>query len=204
MNREPAIIYVVRHGESEYNRDGILSGQVDPSLTDKGRRQARRTKQALKDVRFDMAYSSDLQRAAKTAEIIFGKPIHPSRQLVGLRERTFGSIDGKSEKTMDGVHEKMLAMSDQDSWQYKHVPDMESDAELSLRFVNELEKLAKNHPGEIILVGAHGGTARSMLMRLKKLAYKDFPRKSFQNGDYIKLTYDGKKLKVEDIVRLGK
>jgi broad specificity phosphatase PhoE len=68
---ETCYIYVVRHGESVYNRDDVVSGQNNPKLTALGRQQANETKAKLAKIKFDEVYSSDLQRASDTAAIIF-------------------------------------------------------------------------------------------------------------------------------------
>lgn len=58
-------VYIVRHGETEENRQGIMQGQLDTPLNAAGLRQAELAADALEDVPFGAAYSSDLQRARK-------------------------------------------------------------------------------------------------------------------------------------------
>ena len=60
-----AKVYIVRHGETDANREGIIQGQLDTALNDAGIGQARLAADALEDVPFGAAYSSDLQRAMK-------------------------------------------------------------------------------------------------------------------------------------------
>lgn len=59
-----AKIYIIRHGETQENRDGIIQGQRDTKLNEQGRKQAVLLGEGLKDVKFDTAYSSDLSRAS--------------------------------------------------------------------------------------------------------------------------------------------
>ncbi|TBU43605.1 phosphoglycerate mutase-like protein [Dichomitus squalens] len=92
-----AKVYIVRHGETDANRQGIIQGQLDTVLNDAGINQARLTADALEDVPFGAAYSSDLQRAKKTAEIVLES--HPNVQLEtteALRERYMGEWQGGS------------------------------------------------------------------------------------------------------------
>ncbi|KAJ7217027.1 phosphoglycerate mutase-like protein [Mycena pura] len=88
-------VYLVRHGETQENRDGVFQGQLDTELNETGVRQARLVADALRSVHFDAAYSSDLRRALKTAEIILA---HRSdieiRREEALRERFLGSLQG--------------------------------------------------------------------------------------------------------------
>ena len=64
-----AIVYLVRHGETEENRQGVMQGQLDTPLNDAGVEQARLAADALEDVPFRAAYSSDLQRAWKVSAV---------------------------------------------------------------------------------------------------------------------------------------
>jgi broad specificity phosphatase PhoE len=193
------IIYLVRHGQTTDNEASILSGHVDPNLTKKGEEQACLTKLRLKDIHLDAAYSSDLRRAIKTAEIIYGKPIPKANQILGLRERNFGSLDGKPEEHYIKGNEKKKMISHEESWVYKHVPDMESDHELSLRFIPALESVAKQNYGKTILVVAHGGAIRTALTKLQGLTHNEFPPGSFKNGGYAELIYENNKFKVVQV-----
>ena len=81
-------VFIVRHGETEENKQLIVQGQLDTQLNSEGKRQADLTAKALKDVPFDTCYSSDLRRAADTAERIL--VYHPGVELqtkTVLRER---------------------------------------------------------------------------------------------------------------------
>ncbi|KAI0362498.1 phosphoglycerate mutase-like protein, partial [Trametes cingulata] len=95
-----AKVYIVRHGETDHNRQNIIQGQLDTPLNAAGVRQAELAADALEDVPFEAggaAYSSDLQRARKTAEIILEK--HPGVKLEvaeALRERHMGDWQGGS------------------------------------------------------------------------------------------------------------
>ena len=153
----------------------------------------------MKGVNFDTAYSSDLDRAIKTGEIIYDKPIPKANQLPRLRERNFGSLDGKPEKHYTKGNEKKKAMTHDESWIYKHVPDMESDHELSGRFIAALEAVASQNPGKTILVVAHGGAIRISLMKLQGFTSNELPPGSFQNGGYAELAYVNNNFKVVQV-----
>ena len=62
--------YIVRHGQTEWNVLHRIQGQLDSSLTEQGKQEAKETAKKLKDVHFDVIYSSDLLRSKHTAEII--------------------------------------------------------------------------------------------------------------------------------------
>jgi broad specificity phosphatase PhoE len=88
----PTNVYIVRHGETEDNKQKIIQGHLDTILNSEGKRQADLVAKALKDIPFDVCYSSDLQRATGTAERIL---VHHSgvalQTQIAVRERVRGS-----------------------------------------------------------------------------------------------------------------
>ncbi|KAJ7154286.1 phosphoglycerate mutase-like protein [Mycena filopes] len=90
-----ARIYVVRHGETQENKDSVIQGQLDTQLNETGLEQARRVADALRSVHFDAAYSSDLARALKTAQVILEHRTDiVIRKEEALRERFLGELQG--------------------------------------------------------------------------------------------------------------
>ena len=97
-----AVLTIVRHGQSEANKKRIIQGWThDTTLTDLGVKQAKAAGQALKDVKFHQAYSSDLKRANKTCQIILEENQQSAisaeniKQDKLLREKKFGIFEGK-------------------------------------------------------------------------------------------------------------
>jgi probable phosphoglycerate mutase len=154
---EATRIIAVRHGETAWNVDSRIQGQTDIALNDTGRRQARRVGEALAGEPITAVYSSDLGRAHETAKSIAelaGIPVVPEE---GLRERSFGMFEGK---TFDEIHQTWPDHAQ--NWR-KRVPDWqppeggESLLELRERVTRTMHALASRHPGEQIVVVAHGG-----------------------------------------------
>ena len=83
-------LWLVRHGETERSRDGILAGWADIPLTARGEEQARSLRPLLADNGFASAWSSDLQRTARTAALAWGEAPPEPR----LREANFGHLEG--------------------------------------------------------------------------------------------------------------
>src|SRR3990167_9697869 len=132
-------LYLVRHGETEWNKTGIVMGQLDSLLTETGLGQAETTAQELKGVNFDAIFSSDLHRAHRTAEII-----KLERELViqtskALRERTYGSWEGKLgedyRKNFQHFFDKVKQLSEKEQKEFKFAGDIESDEEIIGRFI---------------------------------------------------------------------
>lgn len=198
MSKQTTTIYLVRHGESEFNKSGIVGGDSD--LTEQGKEQIEETKHALRHVKFDEVYSSDLKRAMQTAEIIYGKSVKETNKMHVLRERNFGAFENRPDHLYQEANKKRKTLTHEQGWVYKHVPDYESDHEVSLRFMSTLEKIAKSNTGKTVLIGGHGSAIRVVLMTVAGYTYDDFPAGSFTNGSYVELRYDPKRgLKVIQI-----
>ncbi len=150
-------IIAVRHGETAWNADARIQGQRDIGLNDTGRWQARRVGEALASEEITAVYTSDLGRAHQTAQPIAdvaGIPVVPDE---GLRERSFGMFEGK---TFDEIHQTWPDHAH--NWR-KRIPEWEppeggeSLLQLRERVTRTLQALASRHPGQQIVVVAHGG-----------------------------------------------
>jgi 2,3-bisphosphoglycerate-dependent phosphoglycerate mutase len=154
---EATRIIAVRHGETAWNLAARIQGQLDVGLNDTGRWQARRVGEALASEPIATVYTSDLGRAHQTAQSIAeltGVPVVPDE---GLRERSFGIFEGK---TFTEIEETWPDHAY--NWR-KRIPDWEppeggeSLLQLRERVTRTLHALAARHPGEQIVVVAHGG-----------------------------------------------
>ena len=149
-------ITAVRHGETAWNVDTRIQGQLDIGLNAKGRWQAERAGQALAGEDISVVYASDLWRAYDTA-LSIAKPHGLNVQTdEGLRERGFGEFQGK---TFAEIETTLPDMAQQ--WR-KRVPDFappggESLLHLRERVVVCLQALAQRHVGQHIAVVSHGG-----------------------------------------------
>jgi len=154
---DPTRIIAVRHGETSWNADARIQGQRDIGLNDTGRWQAQRVGHALAEEAITAVYSSDLERAHATAQSISevkGIPVIPHE---GLRERSFGMFEGK---TFDEIHQEWPEHAH--NWR-KRIPEWqppeggESLIQLRERVTRTVQELAARHPGEQIVLVAHGG-----------------------------------------------
>jgi broad specificity phosphatase PhoE len=95
-------------------------------------------------------------------------------------------------KELEEKHkETVLSLSEDKKWKFKYAEDIESDHELAKRFVGALREIAENNKRKTILVVAHGGTIRSMLVELGYARLNQLPRGSIDNAAFAKLVYDG-------------
>lgn len=154
---EATRIVAVRHGETAWNVDARIQGQLDIQLNDRGRWQARRVGQALAAEELAAIYSSDLGRAHETARCIAEAAGLDVVAHQGLRERCFGIFEGK---TFDEIQQAWPAHAQ--DWR-KRIPEWEppqggeSLLQLRERVTRTVSDLAARHRGEQIAVVAHGG-----------------------------------------------
>jgi broad specificity phosphatase PhoE len=199
------VLYVMRHGQTTHNRDDVISGHVDPDLTEQGVKQAHAVKDKLSHIHFDEVYSSDLQRAAKTASIVYGEDVPSHHQFFELRERSYGHIEGTHNDNLRGLREKHKprydALPEDERWKYKHAEDMESDHEVAARFITKIRQIAEDNLGKTVLIGTHGGALRVLVVGLGYMTTFELPPSggAFKNGAFVKLIYDGKKLRVDEV-----
>ena len=153
---EATRIIAVRHGETAWNVDARIQGQLDIQLNETGRWQARRVGHALSGEQISAVYSSDLGRAHDTARAIAEAAGIAVLPHPGLRERRFGMFEGK---TFDEIHQHWPEHAH--NWR-KRIPEWEppqggeSLLQLRERVTRTVSDLAARHPGEQIAVVAHG------------------------------------------------
>jgi broad specificity phosphatase PhoE len=149
-------LLLVRHGETDWNREGRWQGHSDTHLNEIGRAQAERVAGELDGV--DVVYSSDLARARETAEIIAGRSGLPVRLDARLRERSFGAWEGLSAAEIEAefrdAHLRWLA------GEGPGADDAEPFDAFGRRVREALGEILERHPDETVLVVAHGGTVR--------------------------------------------
>ena len=149
-------ILAVRHGETAWNRDTRIQGHTDIDLNDHGRWQAARLAQALAQEPIAAFYASDLARARETADAVARRHGGAVQTDPRLRERCFGRFEGHTWAELEALHPQEAT-----AWRQR-VPDFappagESLLQLQNRVVPAVSELASRHPGEQILIVAHGG-----------------------------------------------
>ena len=160
---DTARFVLVRHGETDYNREGRWQGsESDPPLTARGRRQAQGVAEELAGAEFDALYTSDLVRAVETARVLAGAFGLQPRVLEGLREMSHGHWEGKTLGEILETWPEEHAAFEADPRGVRR-PGGDSYGDLAARVWPLLDSLADRHPGESILVVTHGGPIRLVL-----------------------------------------
>lgn len=185
-------LYVVRHGETDWNVQGKIQGHTDIPLNENGIRQAKKLYEKLKDIRFNAIFSSDLLRAKQTAEVIALEHKIAVQTTKALRERWFGKYEGVSFRTHDKEIQEMFK-------KYKKLtdanesspPELEGDEELMGRFIPFVREIAVAYRKKMVLMVSHGGAMRTFLVHLGYASYDELIPGSIDNLAYIKLESDG-------------
>jgi probable phosphoglycerate mutase len=157
---------LVRHGETDWNAARRLQGHTDIDLNARGLAQAKQMANALKKInlQFDVLYSSDLQRAAKTAQAIEALFKTSAISNAALRERHLGALQGLTTDEAP-TREPELWRSHLSRNIEENLRDGESIQQFSARIKTALEKIRADHLGKTILLVSHGG-ALDMMYRI--------------------------------------
>jgi broad specificity phosphatase PhoE len=170
-------IYVVRHGETDWNQQGRVQGSTDNSLNAKGLEQAAAVASQLGNISIDHIYSSGLTRAIQTADAFKGKaPITPQSML---NERSFGVYEGKVEKDVAKDWSPRLASLNDD------MDGGESLASIANRVGSATREIVERHPGGTILIVAHGGVNPLVIGELIGLAPEKAIKEIRQSNDEV-------------------
>jgi probable phosphoglycerate mutase len=155
-----AHLLLIRHGQTEWNRDRRIQGNGDSPLTELGQAQAEAAARALE--RFDIAaiYASDAGRALQTAAPIAEATGCTPQTDLRLRERHYGLFEGKTHEDLRRQH---ADLHDEYLKRDPHfvVPGGESLAQVQARMVTACTEIARRHDGQHVVVIAHGGTVRA-------------------------------------------
>jgi uncharacterized phosphatase len=168
------IVAFIRHGQTDWNRDGLLQGSSDIPLNDTGRAQARDAFMTLRSRPWDAVVSSPLRRARETAHIIAaGLEIPLGPAYPGLVERDYGSLEGTS------------AAAAIERWPDREYPGAESLDEVAARGEAALAAIVSDLPDGAVLVVCHGTIIRYTVARL---AGRPVP--GIDNGSISLLRFD--------------
>lgn len=202
MSESALDILLIRHGETAWNAERRLQGQLDVPLNAHGRRQAAALAEALADEPLDAVFCSDLQRARQTAFALAAARDLPLQLDAGLRERCYGGFEGF---LYDELAERFPA--EYAAWQARepdaHFPAGASRgetlrvfAERAVAAVLRLAQAARRDGLRRIAVVSHGGVLESVYRDVHALGHlppRDF---AIPNAGVNRLRHDGTRLHI--------
>ena len=157
-------LYLVRHGQTAWNAEEKAQGHTDIPLDETGIKQAECLAEMLADEPIQLVLSSDLQRSAKTAEVIGSRLGVEIERTMQLRERSFGELEGLPYKEVHRRLGKETIEQGLDSWHSEVPPGGESMQMMWDRIRPVTERLMKE-PANTLVV-SHGGTSCLLLAQL--------------------------------------
>ncbi len=169
-------IYLIRHGETDWNDKLLFQGQTDIELNGRGRRQAASIGRWMKNRDIKAIYSSDLKRAFETA-VIMKKKAGIKCKIIrcpGLRERHYGSLEGAHYKNY--LDRKKF--------------DGERDKVFFPRVKKAFEEIIRRSCGKNIAIVSHGGAVRAIIAQV--LGLKNYKRIRLYNASISELYHDEK------------
>lgn len=168
------MLILIRHGQSQWNLENKFTGWVDVPITEKGAQEARDAAVKLKNYIFDYGFTSLLQRAQKTLEIILNEIGQSGLSVVkheALNERMYGDLQGleKAETALKFGEEQVKI------WRRSYdiaPPNGESLKDTAARVLpyyhENIEPLLRQ--GKNVIISAHGNSLRALIMELEKMS----------------------------------
>lgn len=184
-----AYLVLVRHGESEWNAKGLWTGLTDIGLSEKGRKEAKKAGEAIKDIHFQIAFTSVLKRAKESLEEM-GKTMKvtglPTVENAALNERDYGMYTGKNKwEIKEQLGEEAFSKLRR-SWDYP-VPNGESLKDVYKRVIPYYQQqiLPKLKDGKNVLVSAHGNSLRALVKFLDYISDEDISKLEIPTGQVL-------------------
>ena len=166
-------IILIRHGETDWNREQVFRGRIDVALNAVGVTQARAVKESLKDTGIDGICSSPLSRAFKTASIVGENRNVAVRVEEGFTDIDFGAWQGLSHREVKEEYNDLY-----ETWltqpQFVTFPGGESLDDVQKRSIQALEGTLKNNPGKTLALVSHRVVLKVLLCTMLGLELSHF------------------------------
>ena len=187
-------IYLMRHGETDYNKKDLIQGMVDIPLNETGEEQSVAAHKKIEKISFDAIYASPLCRAIRTGELATG--LNPNTFIVDerIREIAFGEAEAQPKCQIKDTMRKFF----DEPQNYEPGTGADSFSELSDRVTGFLKELVEK-PYENVLVLSHGASIASMLLFICRKELKDFWSFVLTNCCVIEIEYINGKFKLIQI-----
>lgn len=195
-----AYLVFVRHGQSEWNALGLWTGQTDVALSGKGKEEARKAADGLRDITLHRAYTSGLQRAQQTLQEILDELKQVEVETIAhgaLNERDYGAYTGKNKWDIQKEIGDEEFTSLRRKWDHP-VPGGETLKDVHARALPYYEEHieADLKAGRNVIVSAHGNTLRALMKHLDEVADDMVHELEIGTGEVVvyEINEDGKVL----------
>ena len=201
-----AKLFVVRHGETEWNVQRRIQGYSDSPLTVIGVAQAKALGLRLAQEKIDEIHASDLGRVRETVEHIVTKTGHQPQFNASLRERCYGVFEGKTMEECEAERPGEWALYRGRDPEAVPPGGGESVAQFQARIIGALERIAADSAGKTIVVAAHGGVCGALFRHVMGLPLGKSRTWSLYNASINRFLYHKGKWQLDvwgDISHLG-
>jgi probable phosphoglycerate mutase len=180
-----AHLCIARHGETDWNKKGVLQGWLDVPINALGRQQAHAMAQPLADAGFSAIWSSPLVRARETAEIVaaaLGLP--PPSCHEGLKEKHFGAVQGIPKQELAELNPVLLEqiLRRNPAAEFAGGETMDEFAD---RVLGAFDTIGQHHPGQRVLVITHGWVMDVVTRHIQGLARTAVLHMKRKNGECV-------------------
>ena len=181
-----ANLVIVRHGQSEWNKENRFTGWIDVDLSPKGEEEAAAAGEKLKAYSFDIAFSSILKRANKTLAIILekiGQSKIPTYADLALNERMYGDLQGLNKDEVKAKHGEVQF----NLWRRSYdvaPPNGESLKDTAERVIPYYKKFIEPglKAGKNVIIAAHGNSLRALVMNIENLTTSEILQVEIPTG----------------------
>ncbi|NMB35578.1 MAG: histidine phosphatase family protein [Firmicutes bacterium] len=182
-------IFLVRHGETDWNRQMRVQGREDVPLNDRGREQARRLSRRLGRKSISAIFSSPLSRARETAEIIAANHNLIPETVSGLAEIDFGDWEGKIYGEMDERERAAVTQWLSDPTLHS-IPGGETLQQFQKRLEDCYKKLLDNHAAGNMAIVTHAGAIKVLVAGIMEASLAKIPRLRLMTASLSIILYD--------------
>lgn len=182
-------LILVRHGMTRCNEGGLLSGVTDSKLSEKGKLQAHKLANYLKNEKIDKIYTTPFSRTKETVKELAEVKGIQIEENNRLNEINFGDFEGLSFKLIEKEYPQEVKKMIDEGSKYKY-PNGESLEDTFIRVKNEMKNILKNNKNSTILICSHGGTIRNIISYLLCDDYKYHWNFKIDNGSITEIEVD--------------
>lgn len=161
---QPATLWLVRHGQTDWNVAGRYQGQADPPLNATGLAEAGQAAESMAHQPLAAIYTSDLQRAEQTAQVIARRAGMAYQLEPLLREVRLGDWEGQLYRHIEARYPQLIAARSQDPLDFRP-PNGESLREVAKRVWAVADRIAARYPGQQVTLVSHGLALAAILTR---------------------------------------
>lgn len=200
LPKESTRLYLVRHGETEYNRRGIVQGGgIDSELNGTGYSQAEALASRLAERPVDVVYASTLQRAKQTAAVV-SAPHEPISKMYlrDLEEMSWGVFEGEPPSEKRNAAMGTVKAAWRDGNYERPIEGGESIRDVQARALRAMDHIVTREAGKTVLVVTHGRYLRVLLASiLSDYSLDDMPRLDHTNTCVNRVTYEGGRFRAD-------